>query len=391
MQSFNDYGPARAFFERMNISVSAAPRNALVSQWADFTTGAAVNFTPPANADRVAALGRFLNATAAYEQYFLPGYWDFPAADQIPEDLLLPFGEFVAKYQLEAAVNQVFQVTGMGTGDLVNALTLYVLGAFGQPMIRAFLGQGATFTPDVRRNIALYEAVQARLGSDVLLSTTVVQSLRTPIGHTLWTKSASGKNTIVIARKLLMAIEPTTANMEPFGLDLVEASIFAKFKYSHIHAGVVAHPSLPAGKSIVNLPATAAPANYLALPKPNYNVRFDHMGGNSDLFRVMMVGTENFDKDQAQAMVRQNIAKLAAGGIVPATADPAAELEIRAWADHGAMHMHVDASELRSGFIQKLYALQGRRETWWTGGAFSVQFQSILWAFDDILLPKMLA
>ncbi|KAK3898435.1 beta-cyclopiazonate dehydrogenase [Staphylotrichum tortipilum] len=391
VQSFNDYGPARAFFQRMGVPVSAAPRNALVSQWADFTTGAAVNFTPPANADRVAALGRFLNATAAYEQYFLPGYWNFPAADQIPEDLLLPFGEFVAKYQLEAAVNQVFQVTGMGAGDMVNALTLYVLGAFGQPMIRAFLGQGATFTPDVRRNMALYEAIQTRLGDDVLLSTTVIQALRTPIGHTLWTKSASGKNTIIIARKLLMAIEPTTANMEPFGLDLVEASIFNKFKYSHIHAGVVAHPSLPAGKSIVNLPAAAAPSNYLALPKLNYNVRFDHMGGNSDLFRVMMVGTENFDKDQAQALVRQNLAKLAAGGIVPATADPAAELEIRAWADHGAMHMHVDASELRSGFIQKLYALQGRRETWWTGGAFSVQFQAILWAFDDILLPKMLA
>ncbi len=391
MQSFNDYGPARAFFERMNISVSAAPRNALVSQWADFTTGAAVNFVPPANADRVEALGRFLNATAAYEQYFLPGYWNFPAADQIPEDLLLPFGEFVAKYHLEAAVNQVFQVTGMGTGDMVNALTLYVLGAFGQPMIRAFLGQGATFTPDVRRNIALYEAVQARLGSDVLLSTTVVQSLRTSIGHTLWVKSDSGKNTIIIARKLLMAIEPTTDNMQPFGLDLVEANVFSKFKYSHIHAGVVAHPSLPAGKSIVNLPAAAAPSNYLVLPKPNYNVRFDHMGGGSDLFRVMMVGTEDFDKAQAQDMVRQNIAKLAAGGIVPATADPAAELEIRGWADHGAMHMHVDASELRSGFIQKLYALQGRRETWWTGGAFSVQFQAIVWAFDDILLPKMLA
>jgi hypothetical protein len=55
------------------------------------------------------------------------------------------------------------------------------------------------------------------------------------------------------------------------------------------------------------------------------------------------------------------------------------------------MHAQASADDIRKGFIQKLYALQGHRGTWWTGGAFSVQFQSILWAFDDILLSKMLA
>ncbi|KAH6847792.1 hypothetical protein B0I37DRAFT_151553 [Chaetomium sp. MPI-CAGE-AT-0009] len=390
VQSFNDYGPAKAFFERMGVPVGAAPRVALTSKYADFSSGAGVEFTPPANADRVAALGRFLNATAAYEEYFLPGYWKFPAPGKIPEDLLMPFGEFVEKYQLHAAVNQVFQITGMGTGDMMNALTLYVLGAFGQPMIRAFLGQGATFTPTTRRNIALYEAIQSRLGSDVLLNTVVQQSLRTSLGHTLWTKSASGKITIILARRLLMAIEPTPANMEPFGLDLVEQSTFSKFRYSTVHAGIVSHPSLPRNTSLVNTPGAASPANYVALPKPNFNVRFDYMGGGSDLFRVLMVGDAAFSKDKAQELVRQDFARLAAAGTVqPQTADPAKELEFRAWADHGAMHMNVPAQELKSGFIQKLYALQGRRETWWTGGAFSVQFQAILWAFDDVLLPKM--
>ncbi|KAK4038089.1 hypothetical protein C8A01DRAFT_48266 [Parachaetomium inaequale] len=389
VQSFNDYGPARAFFERMGVPVGSAPRVALTSQYADFSSGAAVDFTPPANADRVAALGRFLNATAAYEQYFLPGYWNFPAPGKIPEDLLLPFGQFVEKYQLHAAVNQVFQITGMGTGDMMNALTLYVLGAFGQPMIRAFLGQGATFTPTTHRNIALYEAVQSRLGADVLLNTVVSQSLRTSLGHTLWTTSASGKNTIILARRLLMAIEPTEANMAPFGLDLVEQSALSKFRYSSVHAGIVSHPSLPRNVSIVNTPRAASPANYVALPKPNLNVRFDYMGGGSDLFRVLMVGDAAFSKEKAQALVREDFARLVGAGTLPKTADPAKELEFRAWADHGAMHMNVAASELRSGFIQKLYALQGRRDTWWTGGAFSVQFQAILWAFDDVLLPKM--
>jgi hypothetical protein len=390
VQTFNEYGPARAFFERMKVPVSTGPRVATTAQYADFTTGAAVTFNPPANADRVAALGRFLNATAGFEDYFLPGYWNFPAPGDIPEDLLLPFGQFVKKYQLEAAVNQIFQITGMGTGDMMNSLTLYVLGAFGQPMIRSFLGQGVIFTPDSRRNIELYEAIQARLGEDVLLDTVVKQSLRTPIGHTLWTRSADGKrNTIVLCRKLLIAIEPTAANMEPFNLDFHEQSLLTKFKSTSVHAGIVAHPSLPLGGSVINTPASSSPANYVELPKPNFNVRFDHMGG--DLFRVLLVGDQSFTQAKAQELVRQDFARLVGSGLLPASASPAKELQFRAWADHGAMHMNVPASELRSGFIQKLYALQGRRETWWTGGAFSVQFQSILWAFDDILLPKMLA
>ncbi|KAK4120595.1 FAD/NAD(P)-binding domain-containing protein [Parathielavia appendiculata] len=391
VQNWNDYGPAKAFFDRMGVPVGAPGRNVLASRYADFTTGAGVNFTPPANADRVAALGRFLNATAPYEQYFLPGYWNWPAPDKIPEDLLLPFSDFVEKYDIRDSVNQVFQVTGMGVGDMSNALTLYVLGAFGPPMMRAFLGQGASFTPDTRRNIALYEAIQTRLGANVLLSTVVTSSIRTNLGHTLYTKSADGKARIIIARKLLMAIEPTPANMEPFSLDQAEQSVFSKFKFSTVQAGIVAHPSLPINGTIINTPAAAAPNNYLVLPKPDFVVRFDHMGGGSDLFRVLVVGAGVVTVQQAQDMVRQDLARLIAAGTLPATADPAALLEFRAWADHGGMHMHASAKELRDGFVQKLYALQGRRGTWWTGGAFSVQFQSILWAYDDVLLPKMLA
>lgn len=393
VQSFNDYGPARDFFARMGVPVGANSRHPVVSQYADFTSGQRVNFTLPPNEERIAAMERFLNVTAPFEQYTLPGYWNFPAPDRIPGDLLLPFGEFVRKYDLHAAVNQVFQVTGMGTGDMANALTLYVLGAFGQPMLRSFLGLDAAFTPASGRNIELYEAIQERLGTDVRYNSVVVQSLRTVLGHTLWVKDSRGKSTVVIARKLLMAIEPTPANMAPFGLDKVEHSVFSKFRHTTVHAGLVTHPSLPINGSVVNTPAASSPDNYLVLPKPNFNVRFEHLGRGSDLFRVMVVGDEKLDKAKAQDVVRASLSKLIEAGTLPPPPPGSSDqqLQFRAWADHGAMHMNVDARELRSGFIQKLYALQGRRQTWWTGGAFSVQFQSILWAFDDILLPKMLA
>ncbi|KAK3326855.1 hypothetical protein B0H66DRAFT_513480 [Apodospora peruviana] len=388
VQNWNDYGPAAAFFARMNVSVGAPARTPLVSNYVDFTTGLAVNYSAPASADRTAALAAFLAAILPYEDMLLPGYWNFPRPDAIPADLLLPFGEFVAKYHLQAAVNQVFEVTGMGVGDMINTPALYVIQAFGGPMIRNFLGQAGALAPTSRRNIEIYEAVAKRLGGDVLYSSTVTQAVRTSAGVTLLVKDAKGKTKLVVAKKLLIAIEPTAENMEPFELDKTEKEVFGKFKYSKVHAGVVSHPSLPVNVSLVNTPASASPANYLELPKPNFIVRFDYLGSN--LWRVLMVGDDKFDQAAAQQLVRDNFQDMVAAGTLPPSLNSDA-VEIKAWANHGAMHMRVSVEELKAGFVQKQYALQGRRSTWFTGGAWSVQFQSVLWAFDDILLPKMLA
>lgn len=392
MQSYNDYGPAHTFFQRLNVSVGTPPPRArLTARYVDFTTGLPVDYVPASSADQQAAFQKFYNVTASFENYLLPGYWNFPVPSDIPADLLLPFGQFVAKHGIHAAVNQIFEVTGLGVGDFQNALTMFVLGAFGAPMIRSMLQQAGSITPASRRNIELYEAIQSRLGASVLLSSVVAQSERTPSGHTLWVRnSRTGKCTVVRARKLLLAIEPTPENMAPFSLDEEERAVFSKFRWQTVHAGIVAHPALPVGASLVNTPAAAAPNQYMEVPRGNLIARFDNMGSNSSHFRVLMVGNERFGVEQAQRLVRENFAGFVRAGTLRSV-EGAGEMEIRAWADHGAMHMHVSAEEIRNGFIQRLYALQGRRATWWTGGAFSVQFQAVLWAFDDTLLPRIIA
>lgn len=388
VQSFNAYGPAEAFFNRLQIPFSAAPRVPLTSRYVDFKSGNTVPYQPSSNADRTAALQRFLDAAEPYEDFLLPGYFNFPTPGNIPADLLLPFGEFVTKYNLSAAVNQVFEVTGMGVGDIKKSLTMYVLSAFGPPMIRTFLGNGSIFTPNSRRNIEVYEKIQTRLASDLLLGSTVVQSTRSNNGHVLWVKNhATNTYTLVNAAKLLIAIEPTKENTEPFNLDNEEKAVFNKFKHQVIHAGIVSHPSLPVDVSIVNIPANGAPTSYIELPTPNHNARFDYMGGNSTNWRVLMVGDENFDTSKAQALVKKNFKDMVKKGTLPAGGP--AELEIKAWSNHGAMHMHFPAKEVKEGMIQRLYALQGRNKTWWTGAAFSHQFQAVVWAFDDVLLESM--
>lgn len=390
VNSYNDYGPAKDFFNRLGISFSPAPRVALTQRFVDFQTGRPVAYEPPSNQDRTAALQKFLAVTEPYEKFLLPGYWNFPQPSDIPEDLLLPFAQFVNKYNISACANQVFEVTGMGVGDFQNSLTMYVLSAFGPHMIRTFLGNGTIFTPDSRRNIEVYEKIQARLGSDLLLNSTVVQSERADNGHSLWVEDgATGRYRLVKAKKLLIAIQPTKQNMEPFNLDKTEKAVFDKLEHPVIHCGIVAHPSLPVDVSIVNIPAAGVPTNYMALPKPNFNSRFDYMGGNSTNWRVLMVGKKNLDKEKAQGIVNKNFEDMIKRGTLPSGGP--ANLEIKAWSEHGAMHMQAPASEIRKGFIQKQYALQGYKGTWWTGGAFSHQFQAVLWAFDDILIPKMLS
>jgi len=387
VQSYNDYGPAKNFFARLGISHSAAPRVPLTTTYVDFKTGDPVPFVPVSFPDMVPALSKFLEVTEHFEDFLLPGYFNFPTPGNIPEDLLLPFGEFVDKYNISKAVNLVFEITGMGTGDIKNRLTMYVLSAFGPPMIRTFLGDGEIFTPNSRRNIEVYEKIQARLTDQLLLGSTVVQATRSNTGHILWVKDHStGVITLVRAAKLLMAIEPTKANLEPFKPDPEEKAVFDKFNYQVVHAGIVTHAQLPVDGSIVNIPAAGAPANYIELPKPNFNSRFDYMGAGNN-WRVLMVGDDKFDKCKAQSLVKKNFRDMRAKGTLPAGGP--VDIEIKAWAEHGAMHMHFPAKEVREGFIQRLYALQGRTQTWWTGGAFSHQFQAVVWAFDDVLLGNM--
>ena len=54
------------------------------------------------------------------------------------------------------------------------------------------------------------------------------------------------------------------------------------------------------------------------------------------------------------------------------------------------MHLAVSPEAYRAGFVQDLYALQGQRSTWWTGAAFASHFQTIIWEYNEVLLPKML-
>lgn len=358
----------------------------LTNVYADFATGETVaEYVPPTAADRTGGLKRFLEAAEPYESMLLPGYWDFPAPEDIPDDLMLPFGEFATKYGFEAALPQMFQIPGP-VPDFVNALTLHVMQVFGAPMARALTGDAPTFTPTEHDNTELYRRIGTLLGDDVLYLSEVMGAERGDEGATLTVRDSGGEEIIVKADRLLVAFEPTMGAMEPFDLDEGEFTVFKKWEDTKVFAGIVRHPSLPSNISLVNTVPEAAPGNYLAFPESPILARFDHMG--SDLFRVFIVTDGDLGVDGAQKLVRDSLAHLIETGTVED--GDIEDLNFAAFVDHGPMHLRARAEEISAGFIQELYALQGRRSTWYTGAAWSVQYTTLLWEFNDILLPKLL-
>lgn len=191
-----------------------------------------------------------------------------------------------------------------------------------------------------------------------------------------------------------LAIEPTPSNTAPFDLDATEQAVFSQFQYSNVYVGAVKNPSLPINTTLYNLPAAAAPSNWTSFPLPSFNSRFSYFGQASALFRFLIVGSADLTDSvaAAQDLVAEGFQNLVDGGVLQKSSEGWSEaLEFVESDDHGPMHARVNASVLGAGFVQDLYALQGRRSTWWTGAAFSAQFTTVLWAFNDELLPRVTA
>ncbi|OLN91624.1 Beta-cyclopiazonate dehydrogenase 1 [Colletotrichum chlorophyti] len=385
VNSYTDYTGAREFFARFNIPVKAPSRLALTTTYANFNTGGLSNYSLPSPTETTAALQAYLALCEKYESSILPSYADFPnTTTGIPEDLTLKFSDFVKKYSLEAAVPRIFQVTGLGMGNLAEQTTLYVMQAFGSPITRSFLGTVSSFVPASRRNQDLFDAIAELLHDDVLFSSTAVKTTRTDDGVQVVVRSDGDQFTLIRAKRLVISFEPTLNNLNGIDVDDQEIAVFSKWDWSTVYVGVVSHSSLPNGYSFTNV----IPTHWLSLPGTPFVGRFDYLG--DDNFRVLVTGDSNYNSCEAQKLVKKSLKLLASAGTIPDLGTES--LKLKAWSDHGAMHLSVSGSDLKAGHITKQYALQGRKSTYYTGGAWSAQFTTILWEYNNqYLLPKLLA
>lgn len=335
---------------------------------------------------------RYLGLLEQYLPVMEPGWWSFPEPKNIPADLLLPFRDVIAKYNLTPAVPQIFSTNGIGIYDILSSPTMWVMRSLNVDMIRTLLGVTPGFVPSSRNNQDLFDAILRFLGSDVLLSTTVVDAERSD-KHGIVLKvrnSKTGELTRIEAKKLLYTIPPTEDNLDPFNPDTQERNTLTKFQYSRSYVGVISHPSLPLGATIVNTPIAAQPTNWLsAIPNAPFNSRFDNYA-NSSYYRVVAGGDESFTKFDAQRVVNNSFNEMVTTGVIAQT-QPPQELKFHLFVGHGMVSAYTSTKNVKEGFIQKLNGLQGRKSTWYTGSAWSVHISTSLWVFTDTLLPKLVA
>jgi hypothetical protein len=364
----------RDYFARFNVPLVKASFDSpgMVSQYVDYRTGKVVPGYSPS--DPSAALQVYGAQLAKYP--YLENGFDLP--DPVPAELLLPFGDFVKKYALDAAVNTVFNF-GQGLGDLLRQPTLYVMKNFGLDILRNL--QVGFLTTERHDNSELYQKARAELGADALLRSRVVATDRDASGYAnILVQTPSGLK-IIRAKKVLVTIPPKLDNLFGFDLDATELSLFGQFGNSAYYTGVLRNTGLPANLSLNNIGADT-PYHLPALPGV-YSISPTGIPG---LHSVKYGSPVQLSETQVKANILADLKRLQAAGTVPATT---AKPEFAVFASHSPFELTVPTGAIKSGFYRKLYALQGRNRTYYTGAAFHTHDSSLLWQFTEALLPRI--
>lgn len=208
----------------------------LLTDNVDFSTGQTVDvdYGPLDVAGIPIALLKYLDIVSDYQPWFENGYFQ---TGEMPDDLTLPFGEFLEKHDLGASLGILRNLLWLS--DALNTPTFHVLAVVGQPQIQAFgLGlAGPSFKwPETYSSETLFDNVLAHLGQDVLLESTIASSQRTDDGVTVNIQTPSGLKT-VNAKKLLISATPSPDNVGPWDLDDTEKALFGKFSWETLYVG----------------------------------------------------------------------------------------------------------------------------------------------------------
>ncbi|KAH6869194.1 FAD dependent oxidoreductase [Thelonectria olida] len=375
-----DLPGVKEFFGRFNISTVPIADPGFQNVYIDFTTGKAVpGYSQGGQTDVGIALTTYAQLAVKYNDYYFPGFWKLTTAP-VPDELSMPFGQLVEKYNLTAALPVIWNFAS-GVGDFANVPSFYVFYNFGAAVVQGLL-TGTLLVPDSHNNSQLYAAAQEHLASDVLLNSVVSNAHRDDKGVKLVVKTPTGTK-LVKAKKLLVTIPPTGRNMHPFDLDHKEKALFAKWKWENWYVAIFKGSGLPANLTLVN---TRPNPRSLYAPTPNFVWTYTFTGIR-DLYATQVVGKPNLSLQGAKDLIRAGLRNINAAGTYATK-----RIDFVAWAQHAPLQLAVSAKELVCGFYKELYALQGRKSTWYTGAAWALDYTSILWVFtEETILPGVIA
>jgi hypothetical protein len=340
----------------------------------DPQTAQPVNFTPP---DPSAALAAYAQQLAQY-----PGLetgYNLPSP--VPEDLLLPFGQFVAKYP--AIANATFMIAqfNQGLGNILNQPTLYVFKIFGFDVLNTMVN--GALLPTSGNNHQIYDQASRILGSNVLYGSTVASATqRDTNGVQIDVNTPNGIQTIK-AKKILITIPQTLVNLLPFKPDHTEAQVFNEFRSVGYYTSLLRGTGLPSNFSSSSVSANTS-FNIPHMPAV-YSISATAVNG---LFDVKYGSQKILPDSYVKGEILSYIQNLQRNGFTGNFSGAANFLRFKS---HVPFELTVSPGSIADGFYNDLYALQGYRSTWYTGAAFHDQDSSKLWNFTEtVVLPALL-
>lgn len=376
----------RDYFKRFDIPLTiygsdAAPPN---NAYYDFRTGKLLNISLPSATDIGTAFAKYAQFLAQYPKLdnglFLP--------NPVSEDLLAPFGEIAKKYDFEAALNTMFELDP-AVGDMVTVPTVERIRTCGLSLVQQ-LSTGF-FTTAHHNNSELYSKAQAELldASSLFLNSEVVSAQRGDgkAGIRLIVNTPQGKK-LICAKKLLITIPPKVDLLQPFDLSSQEKGVFSRFIDAGYYTSIVKNTGIPDDLSIFNYDQNT-PYNFPNLPGP-YNVQRTGVPG----LKIAIYGTPRSEKtfplsdDAVKADIIKGIKTLQ-------KTNPdkfkQTEPEFVMYSAHTPFYLQASPEDIKNGFYDRLYALQGLRNTYWSGATFRAQDSSDIWRYsEEEVLPQLL-
>lgn len=347
----------------------------------NFLTGASLNASSLLSSNTTALATGLLGYKAEIAKHpDIVSSWNltYPVSD----DLLMPFGDFLAKYNLEGAAFTAFSFAG-GCGNILAQPTIYVMKYFTSIQVDAVITQNF-LANGLSDNQLLYNRALAELGDAAFLSSTVHTITRDEDGVEVQMYTPTGPKRIK-ARKLLITIPPKLENLSPFlSLDTNEQAIFGQFNNSYYWDMMVKNTGLPANASLNNINPDAAlqipamPALY------NVNAVPTIPGLHALYYGSATPKTEGQVKEDVIATI--NLIRTSLG-----YPDPAEGLEFVGFNSHAPFELTVSPDAIQAGFYKKLLALQGEKNTWFTGAAWMNQASGELWEYTETMVLPGLA
>ena len=285
--------------------------------------------------------------------------------------MLLPFGEFVEKYNLQDVAYTITQLAA-GNGIVLQQTAIYVLQLVDGGYLDALFGNGVA--AENQNTHKLFKRALSELGSDVMLSSTVSHTSRSKKGVKLIADTPDGRK-LIKAKKLLVTAPPTIENLKPLSLSRKEFNIFSQFDYEALYVGLVQDADLDPAFRYFN----ADPDRMYALPQlpaPQMIWPTRDNGTNWVWYTSPVEKSEDEVKSETLAAIR----RLA----------PGSNPSFVAYDSHTPATVGVTADKIRNGFYDDLLSLQGCRSTWYTGSAWVSDHAAALWNHTEYeLLPQL--